>query len=62
MTAVQCRTSLNRTLLDQHQTELLDRVEKSRQLVQGFLQDELQQDVPTGNSANLTLNFTMQLE
>ncbi|XP_054456823.1 kinesin-like protein KIF11 isoform X2 [Anoplopoma fimbria] len=45
---VQNQTTLNRTALDQQQAELRDHVETSQQLVQGFLQEELQQDVPTG--------------
>uniref|UniRef100_UPI0037E83C87 kinesin-like protein KIF11 n=1 Tax=Semicossyphus pulcher TaxID=241346 RepID=UPI0037E83C87 len=46
--AVQNQTSLNRTVLDQQQAELRDHVETSQELVHGFLQEELQQDVPTG--------------
>ncbi|KAM6922167.1 kinesin-like protein KIF11 [Lycodopsis pacificus] len=46
--AVQNQTSLNRTVVDQQQAELRDNVETSQQLVHGFLQEELQQDVPTG--------------
>ncbi|XP_070772081.1 kinesin-like protein KIF11 [Enoplosus armatus] len=46
--AVQNQTSLDRTVLDQQQAELQDHIETSKQLVHGFLQEELQQDVPTG--------------
>ncbi|XP_074503183.1 kinesin-like protein KIF11 [Sebastes fasciatus] len=46
--AVQNQTSLDRTVLDQQQAELRDRLETSQQLVHGFLQEELQQDIPTG--------------
>ncbi|XP_051815656.1 kinesin-like protein KIF11 [Acanthochromis polyacanthus] len=46
--AVQNQTSLDRTVLDKQQAELRSSVETSQQLVHGFLQDELQQDVPTG--------------
>ncbi|XP_034537702.1 kinesin-like protein KIF11 [Notolabrus celidotus] len=46
--AMQNQTSLNRTVLDQQQTELQDHVETSQGLVNGFLQKELQQDVSTG--------------
>uniref|UniRef100_A0AAQ6AEM5 Kinesin motor domain-containing protein n=1 Tax=Amphiprion ocellaris TaxID=80972 RepID=A0AAQ6AEM5_AMPOC len=42
------QTSLDRTVLDEQQAELQSSVETSQQLVHGFLQDELQQDVPTG--------------
>ncbi|XP_029283274.1 kinesin-like protein KIF11 [Cottoperca gobio] len=48
LVAVQNQTSLDRTVLDQQQAELRDSVETSQQLVHGFLQEELQQDVPTG--------------
>ncbi|KAK9541282.1 hypothetical protein VZT92_001339 [Zoarces viviparus] len=48
LVAVQNQTSLNRTVVDQQQAELRDNVETSQQLVHGFLQEELQQDVPTG--------------
>uniref|UniRef100_A0A8C3ARR2 Kinesin-like protein n=1 Tax=Cyclopterus lumpus TaxID=8103 RepID=A0A8C3ARR2_CYCLU len=46
--AVQKQTSLDRSVLDQQQAELRDHVESNQQLVHGFLQKELQQDVPTG--------------
>uniref|UniRef100_A0A3P8T4T1 Kinesin-like protein n=1 Tax=Amphiprion percula TaxID=161767 RepID=A0A3P8T4T1_AMPPE len=45
---VQNQTSLDRTVLDEQQAELQSSVETSQQLVHGFLQNELQQDVPTG--------------
>ncbi|XP_042357940.1 kinesin-like protein KIF11 [Plectropomus leopardus] len=48
LVAVQNQTSQDRTVLDQQQAELRDHVETSQQLVHGFLQEELQQDVPTG--------------
>ncbi|CAJ1066898.1 kinesin-like protein KIF11 isoform X1 [Xyrichtys novacula] len=44
----QNQASLNRTVLDQQQAELWDHVETSQELVNRFLQKELQQDVPTG--------------
>jgi len=47
--AVQKQTSLGRSVLDQQRAELQDHLETSQQLVNGFLQKELQQDVPTGN-------------
>ncbi|KAM7385191.1 hypothetical protein PAMP_001286 [Pampus punctatissimus] len=46
--AVQNQTSLDQTVLDQQQAELQDHMQTSQQLVHGFLQDELQEDVPTG--------------
>lgn len=48
LVAVQNQTSLDRTVVDQRQAELQDHVETSRQVVHSFLQEELQQDVPTG--------------
>nr|XP_033468499.1 kinesin-like protein KIF11 isoform X1 [Epinephelus lanceolatus] len=48
LVAVQNQTSQDRTVLDQQQAELQEYVETSQQVVQGFLQEELQQDVPTG--------------
>ncbi|XP_056251671.1 kinesin-like protein KIF11 isoform X2 [Seriola aureovittata] len=48
LTAVQSQTAMDRTALDQQRAEIQDHVETSQQLVHGFLQDELQQDVPTG--------------
>ncbi|TDH01623.1 hypothetical protein EPR50_G00182270 [Perca flavescens] len=48
LVAVQDQTSADRTVLDQQQAELRDHVETSQELVQGFLQEELQQDLPTG--------------
>uniref|UniRef100_A0A671W8V6 Kinesin-like protein n=1 Tax=Sparus aurata TaxID=8175 RepID=A0A671W8V6_SPAAU len=48
LTAVQDQTAENRTVLDQQQAELQDHMETCQQLVHGFLQEELQQDVPTG--------------
>uniref|UniRef100_A0A8C4HRJ3 Kinesin-like protein n=1 Tax=Dicentrarchus labrax TaxID=13489 RepID=A0A8C4HRJ3_DICLA len=48
--AVQNRTSLDQNVLEQQQAELQDHVETSQQLVHGFLQEELQQDVPTGTT------------
>ncbi|XP_070697514.1 kinesin-like protein KIF11 [Pempheris klunzingeri] len=46
--AVQSQTSLDQTVVDQQQAELRGHVETSQQLVHCFLQEELQQDVPTG--------------
>ncbi|XP_031164435.1 kinesin-like protein KIF11 [Sander lucioperca] len=48
LVAVQNQTSADRTVLNQQQAELRDHVETSQDLVQGFLQEELQQDLPTG--------------
>lgn len=48
LVAVQEQTSADRTALDQQRAELQEHVETSRELVSGFLQDELQRDVPTG--------------
>ncbi|XP_053292694.1 kinesin-like protein KIF11 isoform X1 [Pleuronectes platessa] len=48
LVAVQEQNSSDRIVLDEQQAELRDHVETSQQLVYGFLQDELQQDVPTG--------------
>ena len=50
--AVKEQNSSDRIVLDEQQAELRDQVETSRQLVYGFLQDELQQDVPTGKIFN----------
>lgn len=47
--AMQTQTSQDQTVLDQQRAELRDHMETSQQLVYSFLQDELQQDVPTGN-------------
>lgn len=46
--AVQDQTSQNQQELAQQWAELQDQVESSQQLVHNFLQEELQQDVPTG--------------
>ncbi|XP_041865820.1 kinesin-like protein KIF11 isoform X2 [Melanotaenia boesemani] len=48
--SVQDQTSLDRTVLDQQRAKMEDHVERSKQLVHNFLQDELQQDVPTGTT------------
>ncbi|XP_017289753.1 kinesin-like protein KIF11 isoform X2 [Kryptolebias marmoratus] len=48
--AVQETTSLNRTVLEQQQTELEDHMETGKELVHTFLRDELQQDFPTGTT------------
>ncbi|XP_078129710.1 kinesin-like protein KIF11 [Sander vitreus] len=48
LVAVQNQTSADQTVLNQQQAELRDHVETSQDLVQGFLQEELQQDLPTG--------------
>lgn len=52
LTKVQNQTSLDRTVVDEQRDELQQHVETSQQLVHGFLQDELQQDVPTGKPSN----------
>lgn len=46
--AVQKKASLDQTVLDQQQVELQEHIDTSQQLVHSFLQEELQQDVPTG--------------
>lgn len=46
--AVQNQASLDQTVLHQQQVELQEHVETSERLVHSFLQDELQQDFPTG--------------
>ncbi|XP_068423351.1 kinesin-like protein KIF11 [Clinocottus analis] len=48
LAAVQKQTSLDRSVVERQQAELRGHVETSQQLVRGFLQEELQQDVPTG--------------
>nr|XP_020479542.1 kinesin-like protein KIF11-B [Monopterus albus] len=48
LTTLQNQTSRNRVVLDQQQAEVRDHMETSQKLVHSFLQDELQQDVPTG--------------
>lgn len=48
LVAVQDQTSQNQEELDQQRAALQDQVESSQQLVRNFLQEELQQDVPTG--------------
>ncbi|XP_060896368.1 kinesin-like protein KIF11 isoform X2 [Labrus mixtus] len=48
--AVQDQTSQDRTVLEQQQAELQDHVETSQELVSDFLQNELQQDIPTGTT------------
>lgn len=51
--AVQNQASLDRTVLDQQQAELQERMQTSQQLVRCFLQEELQEDVPTGTRSTL---------
>ncbi|XP_047458561.1 kinesin-like protein KIF11 isoform X2 [Mugil cephalus] len=46
--SVQNQASLDRAAVDRQQDELQEHVAASQQLVHGFLQDELQRDVPTG--------------
>lgn len=46
--ATQNQIGLDRTDLDQQLVQMGANIETSRQLVQGFLQEELQEDVPTG--------------
>lgn len=50
--AVQDQTSQNQTALEEERAELQDRVDSSQQLVYSFLQEELQQDVPTGTRSD----------
>lgn len=45
---VQDLTLHNQEELEQQRAELQQQLESSRQLVHGFLQEDLQQDVPTG--------------
>ncbi|XP_028279012.1 kinesin-like protein KIF11 [Parambassis ranga] len=45
---VQTKTIQDRTAIEQQQAELQHQVEMSQKLVNGFLQEELQQDIPTG--------------
>lgn len=45
---VQDQTLHNQEELEQQRAELQQQLESSRQLVHGFLQEDLQQDVPTG--------------
>lgn len=52
LVATQDQTSQYRHVLQQQRAELQDHMESSRKLVQGFLQDELQQDVPTGTRSD----------
>uniref|UniRef100_A0A665VQZ6 Kinesin-like protein n=1 Tax=Echeneis naucrates TaxID=173247 RepID=A0A665VQZ6_ECHNA len=49
LTAVQNQI-LDQTVLDQQESEMQDHMERSRKLLNRFLQDELQQDVPTGTT------------
>lgn len=46
--AVQEQTSQDRDVLHQQRAELQNHMESSHKRVHGFLQEELQQDVPTG--------------
>ncbi|XP_045921769.1 kinesin-like protein KIF11 [Micropterus dolomieu] len=48
LVAVQKQNSLDLTVLDQQQAELQDHMKTAQQMVHDFLQEELQQDVPTG--------------
>ncbi|KAM9345205.1 kinesin-like protein KIF11 [Symphorus nematophorus] len=48
LVAMQKQSSLDQTVLDQQQAELQDHIETSQRLVHNFLQEELQQDIPTG--------------
>ncbi|KAK2824688.1 hypothetical protein Q5P01_021863 [Channa striata] len=50
LAAVQNQVSVDRTVLKQQQAELQEHLETSQQLVDSFLQNELQQDVPTGTT------------
>lgn len=50
--AVQDQTSQDRVVLDQQRAALQDQLESSQQLVHGFLQEELQQDIPTGTRSH----------
>lgn len=51
LVAVQKQNSLDLTVLDQQQAELQDHMKTAQQMVHDFLQEELQQDVPTGTSS-----------
>lgn len=46
--AVQDHLSQDQSLMDQQRNEFLLQVQLNQQLVQDFLMEELQQDVPTG--------------
>ncbi|XP_053731964.1 kinesin-like protein KIF11 [Synchiropus splendidus] len=46
----QSQSCAERTQLDQQQLQLLAQLEASQKLLSGFLQEELQQDVPTGTT------------
>lgn len=52
---VQEKISKDQTALDEQRVELQGHMEQGQQLVYGFLQEELQQDVPTGNTVTLLL-------
>uniref|UniRef100_A0A3P8WE67 Kinesin-like protein n=1 Tax=Cynoglossus semilaevis TaxID=244447 RepID=A0A3P8WE67_CYNSE len=52
---VQEKISKDQTALDEQRVELQGHMERGQQLVYGFLQEELQQDVPTGNTVTLLL-------
>lgn len=45
---VQDQTLHNQVEMEQQRVELQQQLESSRQLIHGFLQEDLQQDVPTG--------------
>lgn len=61
--AVQDQTSQNQTVLEEERAELQDHMDSSQQLVYSFLQEELQQDVPTGTRSDprteLRVSFDM---
>lgn len=48
LTALQEQTCSDRTVLERQRAELEEQVEESQRLVHSFLQEELKQDVPTG--------------
>lgn len=50
---VRDQTLHNQEELEQQRAELQQQLESSRQLVHGFLQEDLQQDVPTGTQTRL---------
>ncbi len=58
---VKNQTSSDRTVLDHQQAELQGDMQTSQQLVHSFLQEELQQDVPTGTRINLVSYSVLSL-
>lgn len=59
---MQNQMGLDRTTVDQRQTELEDHVETSQRLVHSFLQEELQHDVPTGETLFATVPLVSRVQ